>query len=164
MPGTLERLWDITQDHRIHPQWDHRFDHIEMLAERIERGTEMRYSKTVLGITISGWGRYKHHAPLKQSTFAFGSPDVRSLIREGVGLWRYRVTGPGEVELMTSYTYAVRWGIVGRIFDRIVFRPLFQYETERSFARLAREWFGVKRPHVLGARGRHPERRSLATA
>lgn len=65
---------------------------------------------------------------------------------------------------MASYTYAVRWGIVGRIFDRVVFRPLFQRETEWSFARLARDWFGVKRPRVLGARGRHPERLALGTA
>lgn len=164
VPATLQQLWDLTQDHHIHPRWDHRFDHIEMLSERIERGTMMTYRKTVLGITITGWGRYKLHAPHKQSTFEFGSEDPRSLIRQGVGLWRYRVVSPGVVELSTSYTYAVRWGIAGRIFDRVVFRPLFQHETERSFRRLARDWFGVPNPRVLGARGRRPARLAPATA
>ncbi|MDB4944437.1 MAG: hypothetical protein JWP97_3971 [Labilithrix sp.] len=164
VPATRTRLWEITQDHHIHPQWDHRFDHIEMLGERIETGTTMRYTKAVLGVTISGWGRYKLHKPLVQSTFAFGSDDRRSLIREGVGLWRYRDVAPGVVELATSYTYAVRWGLFGRIFDRLVFRPLFQLETERSFRRLAREWFGVAKPAVLGAVGRRPARQSALAA
>ena len=135
-----------------------------MHAEHIETGTEMTYEKTVMGITIRGWGRYQLHLPLKQSTFAFGSPDLRSLIREGIGLWRYRQVRPGVVELSTSYTYRVRWGVIGRIFDRALFRPLFQWETENSFRRLARDFFGMRRPAVLGAIGRKPARLVLAAA
>jgi hypothetical protein len=161
VPATVEELWKVTQDHRLHPRWDHRFDHIDMLSDRVETGTEMRYTKTILGVTIAGWGRYKLHAPFKQSTFAFGSDSWVSLIREGVGLWRYRNVSPGLVELSTSYTYAVRWGIVGRIFDRILFRPLFQIETERSFRRLAQTFFGVADPRVFGATGRRAEQRAL---
>ena len=164
VPATLQELWDVTQDHHRHPAWDHRFDRIHMHAERIETGTEMTYEKTVLGVTIRGWGRYQLHLPRKQSTFAFGSPDLRSLIEEGIGLWRYREVRPGFVELSTSYTYRVRWGVIGRIFDRVLFRPLFQWETENSFRRLAHDFFGVRRPHVLGAIGRKPARLVLASA
>lgn len=160
IPTSVERLWTITQDHHIHPRWDHRFDAIIMLAgaEGIRTGTRMLYEKNVLGMTIRGVGRYKLHRPLCQSTFEFGSDDPRSVIRTGVGLWRYRALAGGLVEFSTSYTYEVRWGLFGRLFDRLVFRPLFQRETERSFARLARDFFSVRRPRVLGACGRHPAR------
>jgi hypothetical protein len=153
---TVERLWDITQDHVLHPTWDHRFSRIEMLGSRVETGTEMRYERTVLGLTFRGFGRYKLHRPLSQSTFEFWSDDPRSLIRRGVGLWLYRPLGDGTVLFSTSYTYDVRWGTFGRLVDRLVFRPLFQRETERSFRRLAETWFGGGASPVYGATGRKP--------
>ena len=168
LPASTARVWAVTHDHILHPRWDHRFDRITMHGERIATGTTMTYEKTVLGLTIRGWGRYQLHAPVKQSTFAFGADDPRALIREGVGVWRYadvsREEGREATELSTSYTYAVRWGLFGRLFDRLVFRPLFQRETERSFARLAREVFGVARPVVLGAAGRRRARFSQPPA
>jgi hypothetical protein len=117
----------------------------------------MLYEKRVLGASIRGWGRYKLHKPCAQSTFAFGSDDARSLIRDGVGLWLYKRAGDRTV-FSTSYTYRVRWGLFGRLFDRLVFRPLFQLETERSFARLARLYFPTDASPVRGARGRKPAR------
>jgi hypothetical protein len=151
-------LWRITQDHVLHPAWDHRFSRIDMLADDIRTGTEMRYEKRLFGLTIAGGGRYKLHSPMKQSTFEFWSDDPRSLIARGVGLWLYRPAGAGLVDFSTSYTYEVRWGIVGRIVDRVVFRPWFQRETERSFARLAGSFFGAPNARVLGAKGRKPAR------
>jgi hypothetical protein len=156
-------VWDLTQDHRLHPAWDHRFSRIEMLDAAIGTGTRMRYEKDLLGLTIRGWGRYKLHAPLRQSTFEFGSDDVRSLIARGVGLWLYRDREGGMVEFSTSYTYEVRWGLFGRVFNRLVFRPLFQRETEQSFRRLARGWFPARASAVEGARGRKPARRARVT-
>lgn len=167
----LERVWNVTQDHRLHPSWDHRFDRIVMghasdddalpvgsPDPRIGTGTTMRYEKRVLGVTIGGWGRYDLHKPMRQSTFAFGSDDPRSLIARGAGLWLYSDVGDGRVEMSTSYTYEVRWGVFGRRFDRLVFRPLFQLYTEASFRRLARDYFGERRPLVLGRDGRRPKR------
>ncbi len=153
---TPDALWAVTQDHRVHPAWDHRFSRIDLLDTNVRTGTRMRYEKTLLGITIRGWGRYKLHAPARQSTFEFGSDDPRSLIVRGVGLWLYRSRKNGMVEFSTSYTYEVRWGRCGRLFDRLVFRPLFQRETERSFERLARGWFPAGASPVHGARGRKP--------
>ena len=153
---TLDALWTVTQDHHRHPSWDHRFSRIVMLDDEIRTGTQMRYERTLVGITIRGLGRYKLHRPLRQSTFEFWSDDPRSLIRRGVGLWRYVDHGDGTVELRTSYTYDVRWGHLGRIIDRVLFRPLIQRETERSFARLRRRYFADRGSAVTGRRGRRP--------
>jgi hypothetical protein len=128
-----------------------------MLEDEIRTGTEMLYEKRILGVSIRGKGRYKLHKPMRQSTFEFWSDDPRSLIRRGVGLWLYREVAPGEVEFSTSYTYEPRWGLVGAVLDRAVFRPWFQRETERSFARLARAAFG-QTPQVFGRDGRKPAR------
>ena len=167
------RVWNLTQDHRLHPSWDHRFSRIVMLHEgeggrhagppgepdpRIGVGTVMRYEKTILGVTLGGFGRYKLHRPARQSTFEFWSDDPRSLLRRGVGLWLYAPLEGGATEFSTSYTYDVRWGPVGRALDRWFFRPLFQRYTEQSFARLARGPFGAPRPRVLGRAGRRPVR------
>jgi hypothetical protein len=157
---SVERLWALTQDHVLHPSWDHRFSRIHMLGDRIEAGTEMRYERTLLGITLRGFGRYKLHRPVKQSTFEFWSDDPRSLIRRGVGLWRYTPVGDGTVVFSTSYTYDVRWGALGRVVDALLFRRFFQSETERSFHRLATTWFGGGASRVYGADGRRPALRT----
>lgn len=157
---SVDALWKLTQDHVLHPVWDHRFSRIVMLDQRIERGTRMRYERRLFGMTISGHGRYKHHLPMKQSTFEFWSDDPRSLIRRGVGLWRYKPQVDGTVELATSYTYDVRWGIVGRVVDALVLRPFMQRETERSFRRLAVWFFPEGASAVAGAAGRKPSRLS----
>lgn len=153
---SLQALWDFTQDHVQHPSWDHRFSHIEMLADEVKTGTTMRYEKTLLGLTIRGFGRYKLHKPMQQSTFEFWSDDPRSLIRRGVGLWRYTPVGEGVVEFATSYTYDVRWGLLGRVIDRLIFRPAMQAYTEQSFRRLARDHFPAGASRVLGARRGKP--------
>jgi hypothetical protein len=160
----VARLWEVTQDPALHPAWDHRFSRIAMGAGRIETGTEMRYERDLAGMTIRGFGRYKLHRPLRQSTFEFWSDDRRSLIRRGVGLWLYRPLPGGLVEFSTSYTYEVRWGLFGRLVDRLIFRPFFQAETERSFRRLAERWFPQGASPVLGASGRKPARFVAAPA
>lgn len=161
IPTTVRELWRLTQDHEVHPRWDHRIDDIIMLGapgEPIQTGTRMQYRKSVLGMTIAGEGRYKLHRPERQSTFEFSSRDPRSLIARGAGLWLYRRVAGGLVEFSTSYTYEVRWGTLGRIVDHMLFRPLFQWETERSFRRLATEFFHPKTPRVLGAAARRRDR------
>lgn len=158
LPASVEAVWTFTQDHRLHPSWDHRFSHIEMLSDEIKTGTEMRYTKRLGPVLITGMGRYKLHRLMKQSTFEFWSDDRRSLIRRGVGLWLYKALPDGGTEFSTSYTYDVRWGVVGRFIDRLFFRPIFQRFTEASFRRLAREHFHVQGARVLGRVGRLPAR------
>jgi len=158
LPASVQAVWDFTQDHRLHPTWDHRFSRIEMLSDEIKTGTEMRYERRIGPVLIAGMGRYKLHRPMKQSTFEFWSDDWRSLIRRGVGLWLYKALPDGRCEFSTSYTYDVRWGLIGRFIDRLMFRPLFQWFTESSFRRLARNHFSIPDARVLGRRGRLPER------
>jgi hypothetical protein len=154
---SLEALWNFTQDHHRHPTWDHRFTKIVMLANEIKTGTQMRYEKNVLGLTIRGFGRYKLHKPMQQSTFEFWSSDPRSLIRRGAGLWRYTPASNGTIAFATSYTYEVRWGLLGRVIDRLIFRPAMQWYTEQSFRRLARDHFPEGASRVWGARDGKPE-------
>jgi hypothetical protein len=154
--ATLAEVWRITQDHRLHPSWDHRFTAITMLSDHITTGTCMRYEKRIFGMVVRGFGRYKLHRPMQQSTFEFWSDDPRSPIRRGVGLWRYVPAPDGSVEFRTSYDYEVRWGLLGRVLDRVILRSWFQRETERSFARLRRELFGDAGSAVVGRCGRKP--------
>lgn len=135
--ASLEELWTYTQDHRAHPSWDHRFSRITMLEEEIQTGTPMSFERELLGLlTIRGFGRYKLHRPMKQSSFEFWSDDPRSLILRGAGLWRYTPLADGTIEFFTAYNYRVRWGAFGRIVDRLIFRPAMLWVTERSFRRL----------------------------
>jgi hypothetical protein len=152
----LAEVWRITQDHRLHPAWDHRFTTITMLSDEITTGTCMRYEKRIAGMVVRGLGRYKLHRPMQQSTFEFWSSDPRSPIRRGVGLWRYVPAPDGSVEFRTSYQYEVRWGALGRVLDRVVLRGWFQRETERSFARLRRDFFADAGSAVVGRSGRKP--------
>ena len=152
----LARVWQVTQDHHLHPAWDHRFTTIAMLSDEITTGTRMCYEKRIAGMVVRGFGRYKLHRPMQQSTFEFWSDDRRSPIRRGVGLWRYVPAADGSVEFRTSYTYEVRWGLLGRVIDRVWLRRWFQSETERSFARLRRELFDDAGSAVVGRRGRKP--------
>lgn len=158
LAATVKEVWALTQDHVRHPEWDHRFSHIELLDAEIKTGTLMKYTKRVGPFLIGGMGRYKLHRLMKQSTFEFWSDDRRSLIRRGVGLWLYKALPDGRCEFSTSYTYDVRWGLVGRFIDRLLFRPIFQKYTEASFRRLARDFFHAPNAKVLGRAGRLPER------
>ena len=118
------------------------------------------YDKRIAGMVVRGFGRYKLHRPMPQSTFEFWSDDRRSPIRRGVGLWRYVSAADGSVEFRTSYTYEVRWGLAGRVLDRVILRRWFQRETERSFARLVRDFFagqGSRAAAVAGRRGHRPQ-------
>ncbi len=93
----------------------------------------------------------------RTSSLKFWSADRKSLIRAGSGYWKYE---PGDqpeqkVRFVTGYDYTVRFGALGQVFDRLVFRPLIGWATAWSFDRL-RLWI---------EKGIEPEeslRRSLA--
>jgi uncharacterized membrane protein YphA (DoxX/SURF4 family) len=65
----------------------------------------------------------------------FWSDDPKSLIREGGGYWRYVPTDDG-LRFLTGYDYRVRFGALGRLLDRLAFRPLLGWATAWSFDRL----------------------------
>jgi hypothetical protein len=87
---------------------------------------------------IEGWGETvgeRAAGGTRTSALKFGSEDRRSLIRSGSGYWKYEQV-KDEVRFVTGYDYEVRWGVIGRTFDRLVFRPLMGWATAWSFDRL----------------------------
>ena len=74
----------------------------------------------------------------RSSALKFWSSDPLSIIREGNGYWKYIPT-PGGVLFLTWYDYRTRFGAMGAMFDRLVFRPLIGWATAWSFDRL-RQW------------------------
>src|SRR6185295_8143423 len=71
----------------------------------------------------------------RSSALKFSSQDSRSIIREGSGYWKYIPT-PQGIRFLTWYDYRTRFGPIGVIIDRFVFRPLIGWATAWSFDRL----------------------------
>ena len=76
-----------------------------------------------------------HADGARASSLRFWSADPRSLILEGSGYWKY-VPGPDVVRFVTRYDYRTRFGALGRLADRLAFRPLLGWATAWSFDRL----------------------------
>ena len=136
----IDELWRLTQTPALHERWDLRFSSITNLDRASPDGPQrFRYATRIgLGLEIEGWGETAgEHAAhgTRTSALRFGSGDRRSLIREGSGYWKY-VPVEGGVRFITGYDYEVRWGVLGRVADRIAFRPLVGWATAWSFDRL----------------------------
>lgn len=133
--------WERTQTPDQHLAWDLRFTEIRYLDEKDERGyLAMDYrTRVAFGIHIRGFGHYLHSTPLRHSTFEFDSHDWKSLITRGRGIWQYDPRGEARTAFKTVYDYDVRFGLLGRILDRLFFRKLLQLATEWGFETL-RQW------------------------
>jgi hypothetical protein len=137
----LDVLWSHTQDPALHQRWDLRFTQIDYLP-RPEPAAPQNFRYTTrlgFGIAVSGegWSVGERELPdeSRTSVLGFRSDQARSLIREGRGYWKYIPTSEG-VRFLTSYDYTTRYGALGAIFDRVVFRPLMTWATAWSFDRL----------------------------
>lgn len=149
--GTIDAIWRLTQTPDLHEHWDLRFTSIAYLPRaRDSQPQRFRYATRIgLGVEIEGWGETVGERAAdgtRTSALKFGSEDWRSLIRSGSGYWKYEQVEDG-VRFITGYDYEVRWGVLGRTFDRFLFRPLMGWATAWSFDRL-RLWIeaGVE-PH-----------------
>lgn len=147
----MDEIWRLTQTPDLHERWDLRFTSIAYLNRSGNSESQrFRYSTRIgLGVEIEGWGETVGERAAdgtRTSALKFGSEDRRSLIRSGSGYWKYEQV-KDEVRFITGYDYEVRWGVIGRTFDRLVFRPLMGWATAWSFDRL-RLWIeaGVE-PH-----------------
>ena len=117
-------------------RWDARFTSIE----RLPGGGRFRYATRIgFGLEIEGLGQSVAERQAADgaatSALRFWSEDTRSLIRSGSGYWRYVPTGDG-VRFLTRYDYETRWGALGAVVDRLLFRPLLGWATAWSFDRL----------------------------
>jgi hypothetical protein len=139
--GKMDDLWRLTQTPDQHVAWDLRFTDIEYLPRPdITQPQQFLYSTRLgFGLAIAGKGetvgeREKSDTD-RASALKFWSDDSKSLIREGTGYWRYIATND-DLRFITSYDYHVRFGVFGRAFDALVFRPLIGWATAWSFDRL----------------------------
>lgn len=137
----LDEVWRRTQEPAQHEPWDLRFTHIEYLPRPDPSEPQrFRYSTRIgFGLCIEGAGESVgtvdgNHGE-RTSALRFWSEDGRSLIREGSGYWRYVPVADG-VRFLTAYDYEPRFGAVGRLVDRLLFRPLLGWATAFSFDRL----------------------------
>ncbi|MGZ3584386.1 MAG: DoxX-like family protein [Ktedonobacterales bacterium] len=138
--GSMEELWQRTQTPELHEQWDLRFSHITYLP-RPDPAEPQRFlyeTRIGFGLAIRGKGESvgdKAQAGRRTSALTFWSDDPRSIIRKGSGYWQY-VQHEQGVQFLTWYDYSTRFGLVGKVFDRAIFRPLMGWATAWSFDRL----------------------------
>lgn len=137
--SSLEELWQKTQSPKLHEKWDLRFSEIDYLPVVPDAPQRYVYRTRIgFGLEIAGEGETvgeKVDANSRTSALKFWSDDPRSLIREGSGYWKYEETDQG-VRFFTAYDYRVRFGWLGRAFDKFAFRPLMGWATAWSFDRL----------------------------
>lgn len=134
----MDVLWAHTQNPARHQQWDLRFSTIEYLPkENPDDAQHFLYSRKIgPGLSVRGVGE---SAGMKSkengeatSALKFSSDSPFSLIKEGSGYWKY-IPGPGGIKFLTGYNYQTRWGLPGKIIDKVLFRPLMLRATAWSF-------------------------------
>jgi DoxX-like family len=136
----IERVWDATQQPDQHQRWDLRFGTITYLPRAGDEAQRFTYATTVApGVSVAGTGESLGERDRADGTrwsgLRFWAADRRSIIESGAGYWRYIPTGDG-VRFLTRYDYRPRWGRVGELIDRWMFRPIFGWATAWSFDRL----------------------------
>lgn len=136
----IDVLWSRTQDPDQHERWDLRFSSITYLPKHDEDDPQRFEYATRLGfgLRVAGWGESiatREQDSSRTSSLKFGSAQPISLIEEGSGYWKYT---PSESAVLfeTGYDYKTRWGLLGRMFDAFVFRPMIGWATAWSFDRL----------------------------
>jgi DoxX-like family len=138
--GSMEDLWAKTQEPQVHQRWDLRFSQIEYLPRQEGESQKFLYSTRIgAGLRIEGEGESTGErddvSGRRTSALKFWSKDPKSLIESGSGYWQY-VPGEGGIRFLTSYDYRTRFGVLGRIADKLAFRPLIGWATAWSFDRL----------------------------
>ena len=138
--GPLENVWEHTQDPALHERWDLRFSEITYLPRRDNEPQRFHYETRLgFGLRIRGVGESAGSrdgvSGDRTSALKFWSDDRKSLIREGSGYWQYERTADGT-RFLTWYDYRTRFGPLGKLIDRLVFRPLMGWATAWSFDRL----------------------------
>ena len=138
--GSMDVLWDKTQQPQLHQCWDLRFSEIDYLTREPGEPQKFLYATRIgAGMRIQGagesTGEHDDASGQRTSALKFWSDDRKSLIVTGSGYWKYIPTSDG-VRFLTWYDYRVRFGVLGQIVDRVCFRPLLGWATAWSFDRL----------------------------
>jgi hypothetical protein len=139
--GDIETVWEQTQNPELHQPWDLRFTRIEY-RPRASQAEPQRFkyaTRIGFGLQVEGQGESTGNREattgLRTSALRFWSDDPKSLIAEGSGYWQY-IPAQNGVRFLTWYDYRTRFGALGRLFDKLLFRPLLGWATAWSFDRL----------------------------
>ncbi|WP_390208355.1 DoxX-like family protein [Halocatena marina] len=136
MDASIQEVWEPTQNPNLHQRWDLRFSEIEYLPRDSGESQQFTYSTGIGAFAVEGVGESvadatpTDHEPT--SALQFWSDDPKSLIEHGRGYWRY-VPGEEELRFITEYNYDTRFGVLGRLVDRLAFRPLIGWATAWGF-------------------------------
>ena len=138
--GSMEQLWEKTQNPQFHQRWDLRFTEIQYLPQRDAEPQAFLYRTRIgFGLAIDGRGESvgtrDGQNGERSSSLKFWSEDPKALIRMGSGYWKYVPTENG-IRFFTWYDYETRFGTVGKVVDKYIFRPLLGWATAWSFDRL----------------------------
>jgi len=139
--GSLDEIWRLTQTPELHARWDLRFTEIRYLPRPgFDEPQQFLYATRIgAGLKIEGRGESigsrTGDSGERASSLKFWSDDRKSLISEGSGYWKY-IPVSGGVRFLTLYDYRVRFGVLGELGDRFVFRPVMGWATAWSFDRL----------------------------
>jgi uncharacterized membrane protein YphA (DoxX/SURF4 family) len=135
----LDELWEKSQNPDLHQRWDLRFSEISYQPREEGEPQGFTYASRLGGLVVDGTGESvgerKRADGASSSSLKFWSDHPLAIIKEGAGFWRYVPTDHG-IRFYTGYDYQVRWGLAGRIIDRIGFRPWIGWATAWSFDRL----------------------------
>lgn len=134
----LDDLWTKTQEPSLHQEWDLRFSEISYLPKNDPSDPqEFLYSTKIgLGIKVNGIGesvatKTKENGE-STSVLKFSSDSQISIIKQGSGYWKYVPEADG-IKFFTGYDYKTRWGLLGNLIDKLIFRPLMIWATAWSF-------------------------------
>jgi hypothetical protein len=135
--ATMEEIWEKTQNPALHQRWDLRFTEIEYLPREPATPQKFVYRTRIgFGLKIEGEGESVGNRDGEKgertSSLKFWSDDSKSLIKMGSGFWKY-APADGIIRFFTWYDYDTRFGAVGRLIDKCVFRPLLGWATAWSF-------------------------------
>lgn len=133
----MEKVWEASQNPQLHEQWDLRFSSITYLPKKEDEPQLFEYKTNIgFGFSISGWGKSvgTFHAKddSRTSSLHFGTDQKISPIKEGKGYWKYEPEQDG-IKFFTQYDYDVRFGTLGKMIDRLIFRPMMGWATALSF-------------------------------
>lgn len=138
--GDMDELWEKTQEPGLHQRWDLRFSQIEYLPREPGQAQKFLYATRIgAGLRIEGAGESTGERNAsggeRTSALKFWSEDFKSLIEFGSGYWKYVPDGDG-IRFITAYDYRTRFGAIGPVIDKFLFRPLLGWATAWSFDRL----------------------------
>ncbi|MCM3147469.1 hypothetical protein [Bacillus pumilus] len=136
----IEKVWEYTQNPKLHEQWDLRFSTISLNEPQNEQPQSFLYEKHLgFGLSVTGTGAYRtrmmDERNERASSLQFKSSHPLSFIKEGSGYWKYMKTSD-HIVFQTQFDYKTKEGKGWTWADRILFHPMIGFMTAFSFGAL----------------------------